>query len=123
LGTGVTYSLVFPCRDLHGGYTFSDDSSEPFFVATPPPTDEDVEQIAETVAAGAIGLLERRGVLGEHDVYDAFSEETPVLAGMTAASVRGMIATGERAGPWLRPWLRSETPKAFSSYLLGVVFF
>jgi hypothetical protein len=43
-------------------------------------------------------LLERRGVLGEHDAYDAFSDESPVLAGMTAASVRGMIATGDRAG-------------------------
>ena len=76
----------------------SDDSNEPLFVAAPPPTDEDVKQIAETVAARAIRLLERRGVIGEHDVYDEFSEENPVLAGMTAASVRGMIATGDRAG-------------------------
>jgi hypothetical protein len=71
---------------------------EPIFVATPTPTDEDVKQVAETVAARAIRLLERRGVLGEQDVYDPFSEESPVLAGMTAASVRGMIATGDRAG-------------------------
>ena len=33
---------------------FFDDSNEPFFVATPPPTDEDVKQIARTVAAVAV---------------------------------------------------------------------
>ena len=97
-GSSLNATPHYHCLLLDGGYTFSDDSSEQFFFATPPPTDEDVRQIAETVAARAIGLLERRGVLGEHDVYDAFREETPVLAGMTAASVRGMIATGDRAG-------------------------
>ena len=97
-GSSLNATPHYHCLLLDGGYTFSDDSSEPFFVATPPPTDEDVRQIAETVAARAIGLIERRGVLGEHDVYDAFREETPVPAGMTAASVRGMIATGDRAG-------------------------
>ena len=97
-GSSLNATPHYHCLLLDGGYMFSDDSSEPFFVATPPPTDEDVKQIAETVAARAIRLLERRGVIGEHDVYDAFSEETPVLAGMTAASVRGMIATGDRAG-------------------------
>jgi hypothetical protein len=79
-------------------YTFQEDTDEPLFVATPSPTDEDVKQVAETVAARAIRLFERRGVIGEQDVYDAFSEESPVLAGMTAASVRNMIATGDRAG-------------------------
>ncbi len=37
-------------------------------------------------------------MIGEQEVYDAFSEESPVLAWMTAASVRNMIATGDRAG-------------------------
>ena len=37
-------------------------------------------------------------MLGEQEVYDAYREENPVLAGMTAASVRNMIATGDRAG-------------------------
>ena len=40
----------------------------PLFVATPSPTDEDVKQVAETVAARAIRLLERRGVIGEQEV-------------------------------------------------------
>jgi hypothetical protein len=97
-GSSLNVTPHYHSLVLDGVYVLSDDSNEPFFVATPPPTDEDVEQIAETVAARAIRLLERRGVIGEHDVYDAFSEESPVLAGMTAASVRSMNATGDRAG-------------------------
>ena len=97
-GSSLNATPHYHCLLLDGGYTFSDDSSAPFFVATPPPTDEDVKQIAETVAARALRLLEKRGVIGEQDLYDPFSDENPLLAGMTAASVRGMIATGERAG-------------------------
>jgi hypothetical protein len=47
-------------------------------------------------------VLHRRGVIGEQDLYDPFSDENPLLAGMTAASVQGMIATGERAGLTVR---------------------
>jgi len=97
-GSSLNATPHYHCLVLDGAYTFPDDANEPFFVATPPPTDEDVKQIAETVAARAIRLLERRGVIGEQDLYDPFSDENPLLAGMTAASVRGMIATGERAG-------------------------
>ncbi|MCU0663897.1 MAG: hypothetical protein MUC50_16420 [Myxococcota bacterium] len=42
-------------------------------------------------------LLERRGVL-DPDKADPLTERSPVLAGMTAASVQGRVATGERAG-------------------------
>jgi Tfp pilus assembly protein PilV len=54
------------------------------FVATPSPADEDVKQVAKTVSARAIRLLKRRGVIGEQEMYDAFSEESPFLVGMTA---------------------------------------
>jgi hypothetical protein len=97
-GSSLNVTPHYHCLVLDGGYTFSDNSSAPFFVATPPPTDEDVKQIAETVSARALRLFERRGVIGEQDLYDPMSDENPLLAGMTAASVRGMIATGDRAG-------------------------
>jgi Putative transposase len=97
-GSSLNATPHYHCLLLDGGYTFSDDTDDPIFVVTPPPSDEDVKQIAETVAARALRLLEKRGVIGEQDLYDPFSEENPLLAGMTAASVRGMIATGERAG-------------------------
>jgi hypothetical protein len=97
-GSSLNATPHYHCLVLDGVYAFTDDTKEPFFIETPPPADEDVRQVAETVAARAIRLLERRGVIGEQDAYDPFSEESPVLAGMTAASVRNMIATGDRAG-------------------------
>jgi hypothetical protein len=97
-GSSINATPHYHCLVLDGVYAFTDDTKEPFFIETPPPADEDVKQVAETVAVRAIRLLERRGVIGEQDAYDPFSEESPVLAGMTAASVRNMIATGDRAG-------------------------
>jgi hypothetical protein len=97
-GSSLNATPHYHCLLLDGVYAFQEDTKEPLFVATLPPTDEDVKQVAETVAARAIRLLERRGVIGEQEVYDEFSAESPVLAGMTAASVRNMIATGDRAG-------------------------
>jgi hypothetical protein len=55
-GSSLNATPHYHCLVLDGGYTFSDDSSAPFFVATPPPTDEDVKQIAETVARRVIRL-------------------------------------------------------------------
>jgi hypothetical protein len=79
-------------------YVFSNDSKQPFFFEAPSPTDEDIKAVSETTASRVLRLLERRGVIGEQDLYDPFSDENPLLAGMTAASVHGMIATGDRAG-------------------------
>ena len=41
--------------------------------------------------------MERRGILDGIET-DRLADESPILAGVTAASVQGMIATGERAG-------------------------
>ncbi len=59
--------------------------------------DEDAKEIVETVAHRVIRLWERQGGL-DGDGYDAFSEEQPLLSGITAASVFSMVATGDRAG-------------------------
>ena len=49
-----------------------------------------------------IRLLERRGVL-DGDNLDPLVDESPGLAGMTFASVRGMVATGDdRIGPEIK---------------------
>ena len=56
-----------------------------------------MRHIVETTAYRVIGLLERRGVL-DGDTLDPLVDESPVLAGMTCASVREMVATGDRAG-------------------------
>ena len=81
---------------------------EPKFHHAPILTDEDVCQIVETTAHRVIRLLERRGILDGASI-DRLADEEPVLAGVTAASVRGMVATGERAGMRVRrvlsdPW-------------------
>jgi hypothetical protein len=119
-GSSLNVTPHYHCLLLDGVYGFSNDSNEPFFVATPAPTDEDVKQLAETVAAKVIRLLERRGVIGEQDTYDAFSEDNPVLAGMTAASVHGMIATGDRAGLPVRRILSDPATGIRTSHLCYV---
>ena len=48
-----------------------------------------------------IALLKRRGVLDD-DMYDDFACDQPLLAGMTAASVMGLVSTGDRAGRRVR---------------------
>ena len=71
------------------------------FHAAPQLEDEDVKSIVETTAYRVIRLLERRGVLDPGE-YDALADEEPVLAGMTAASIMGLVSTGDRAGARVR---------------------
>jgi len=92
-GSPHFHSLV-----LDGVYVFQGDTEQPFFFEAPSPTDEDIKMVSETTASRVLRLLHRRGVIGDQDLYDPFSDENPLLAGMTAASVQGMIATGDRAG-------------------------
>ena len=70
------------------------------FHEAPPLQDEDVKQIVETAARRVIGLLRRRGVL--ENEYDTLAEEEPILAGMTSASIMGLVSTGDRAGRRVR---------------------
>jgi hypothetical protein len=42
-----------------------------------------------------------RGIL-DPDSLDPLEDDSPVLAGITAASVRGLVATGDRAGRVVR---------------------
>ena len=57
---------------------------------------------------------------GEQDLYDPFSDENPLLAGMTAASVSGMIATGDRAGLPVRRVLSDPAQGIRTSHLCYV---
>jgi hypothetical protein len=54
----------------------------------------------EVTARRVIGLLRRRGVLDTE--YDTLAEEEPILAGMTSASIMGLVSTGDRAGRRVR---------------------
>ena len=64
-------------------------------------TDDEVQEIVEATAQRVVRLLERRGLVEEGKV-DPLWEEEPLLASITAASVQGQVATGERAGQRVR---------------------
>ncbi len=93
------------------------------FHPAPPPTDRDVARLLATIRTHILRLLRRRGVLaadGTEDVEaDPLAVDTPVLAQLTAAAVRGRSAIGDRAGtPVLRvghapdaPWVWTVGPR------------
>ena len=94
-GGALNLNPHFHTLALDGVYR--DVKEEPKFHVAPPLTDSDVRSIVETTAHRVIHLLEKRGVL-DGDTLDPLVDESPVLAGMTAASVQGLVATGDRAG-------------------------
>ena len=65
----------------------------------------DVEEVLATVEPRIKRLLDRRG-LGDGDdddsASDAWADEAPVLAGLAAASVQGIVALGPQRGARLR---------------------
>lgn len=97
-GSSLNVTPHYHCIVLDGVYAKLEDSDQPVFIAAPSPTDEDIKKITETVAKRALKLLEKRGVISEYDLMDPLYDESPTMAGITAASVQNMIATGDRAG-------------------------
>ncbi len=88
---------------LDGVYVDGDEA--PVFVAAPPLSDQTVRQIVETSARRIIRLCTRHGLVDDTAAAPLAAEES-VLAALTAASVRGLIATGARAGQRLRRALK-----------------
>ena len=64
-----------------------------------------MQQIVETSARRIMRLCTKRGLLDD-TAADPLTDEEPVLAALTAASVRGLTATGARAGQRLRRVLK-----------------
>ena len=96
-GSSLNLNPHFHVLHLDGVYANNEGDDTPVFLPAPELNDEDVKALVETTAHRVIGLLKRRGIL-DGDQYDKLADESPILAGVTAASVQGMIATGERAG-------------------------
>ena len=81
----------------------------------------DVAEVLATVEPRITRLLERRG-LGERDESageaDAWADDTPVLAGLAAASVQGTAALGRQRGARIRR-LRRLSPEDVEPPTLG----
>ena len=77
------------------------------FHKPPPGSPSDVTPLLRTIARRSERLLTRRGVTtggAEVDGCDPFVDAAPALAGLAAASVRGVAALGPRTGLRVRRW-------------------
>jgi hypothetical protein len=84
---------------LDGVFTTSGPEGVQFY-PIPPPTDAEVACLLTTIRARILRRLRRHG-LGpdaEGSGHDLVAEESPVLAGLSSASVQGRVALGLRAG-------------------------
>ncbi len=89
------------------GVFVTDRDGEVRFVAARHPRAPDLAPLLTTIARRVSHALARHGVSdGEEGVEpeDPWAEELPVLAGLSAASVRGVAAMGPRAGLSVRRW-------------------
>lgn len=80
------------------GVIAEDDAGRQRLHPMPPPSDEDVGRLLAQIRRRVLRLLERRGISLDEDSADTLAEESPALAGLAAASVRGCAAFGRRAG-------------------------
>ncbi len=102
---GSSLNLNPPVHVLMLDGVYVDGEDAPVFVPAPPLSDQAVQQIVETSARRIMRLCTKRGLLDD-TAADLFTDEEPVLAALTAASVRGLTATGAGAGQRLRRVLK-----------------
>ncbi len=95
-GDALNVNVHFHTLVLDGVYT----GEQPQFTPLPPPSNEEVARTTAQVVRRLMRLLERRGLTPQSDPTDAdpLATDEPLLAEIYAASVRGRVATGPRAG-------------------------
>jgi hypothetical protein len=98
-GDALNLNVHFHSLVLDGVYAAGPDGM-PRFHLLPPPEDAEVSRVAADVARRLAGLLERRGLGAGVEPMDAdpLADRQPFLAELPAASIRGRVATGRRAG-------------------------
>jgi len=121
-GSGLQANVHFHTLVLDGVFATAPDGTMRFDPA-PPPTDREVAHLLVAIRTRILRLLRQRGVLAADDATDLEADplavDTPVLAQISAAAVRGRSAFGDRAGtPVLRvghapdaPWVWTVGPR------------
>jgi hypothetical protein len=112
-GSAANVNIHFHSLVAQGVFT-GDDAR---FVPLPAPSDRDVWRVLATVRRRIVRLARRHGIdvegdgIVEGDRRDALAEESPLLAGLAAASVAGRAALGAEAGARTARYGRAtETP-------------
>ena len=112
-GSAANVNVHFHSLAAQGVFT-GDDAR---FVPLPAPSDHDVWCVLVTVRRRIVRLARRHGIdvegdgIVEGDRRDALAEESPLLAGLAAASVAGRAALGAEAGArTARHGRATETP-------------
>jgi hypothetical protein len=97
-GGALNLNVHFHVLALDGAYE-ERPGRRPLFHALAPPSPAELRQLTETVGRRVVRLLVRRGRLPEErGVLPEPDDPDSLLAHCQAASVRGRLATGERAG-------------------------
>jgi Putative transposase/Transposase zinc-binding domain len=98
-GGALNLNIHFHTLVLDGVFTTAGPEGVRFY-PTPPPTDAEVARLLTTIRARILRRLRRRGLSpdAEGSRHDPVAEESPVLAGLSSASVQGRVALGPRAG-------------------------
>jgi hypothetical protein len=98
-GSALNLTPHFHALVLDGTYEGAAGSPGYFHALEPPETDD----VARVLAGTARRIRRRLDALGIEEGEDRLAEDEPLLAMLTAASVRSRIATGPEAGsPWRR---------------------
>jgi hypothetical protein len=100
-GSALNLNVHFHTLALDGVYTYVTDLTEnPRFLPLPPPSEDEVARVLAGTARRIHRLLEARA---DGDEDEVFAREEPLLAHLTAASLRTRIATGCHLGErWRR---------------------
>jgi hypothetical protein len=107
--SGLRLNVHFHVLALDGVYVRDAETGTPVFHVLPAPSEDEVARVARRTAERVEQILVRHGrsLDPEADAGDDPLADQPALAGLAAASTRGVDLVGERAG---RPSLRLLDP-------------
>jgi hypothetical protein len=100
-GSALNLNVHFHTVAVQGVFV-GDGSGGLRFVRNPEPSEFELEELLLSIARRITRLARRRGLEldrpQEDDAIDGLASESPLLAGISGASVFGRVATGARAG-------------------------